>query len=54
MAKSWKEENAAMLEEKPRWTKAAEHFPAAVAAAKRLGCEMDRVRFMRLRSKDGH
>jgi hypothetical protein len=53
MSKSWKEENAATLKERPRWTAAAEHFPATVQAAKRLTDNLDRVRFMRLRAKDG-
>jgi len=53
MSKTWKEENAALLAEKPRWTEAAKHFPAAKAVVESLGLPLDRVRFMRLRSKDG-
>jgi hypothetical protein len=55
MAKSWKEENAARLADKPRATKAAEHFPATLQFCTRLVPleQADRIRFMRLRSKGG-
>lgn len=53
MSKSWKEENPALLAEQPRWTDAASKFKATLAAIGALGCEFDRVRFMRLRAKDG-
>ena len=43
------------MSERPRMTKAAEHFPATLAACAQLaepeGC--DRIRFMRLRAKGG-
>jgi hypothetical protein len=53
MARSWKEENAGLMKEPVRWTKAAKHFPVTRKVAERLGAKLDRVRFMRLRSKDG-
>jgi hypothetical protein len=53
MSKSWKEENAAWLAAQVRWSKAAANFPATVGAVKGLGLKLDRVRFMRLRAKDG-
>jgi hypothetical protein len=55
MSKSWKEENAAVLQQSTRWTAATEYFPVTMEAVERLGkgSELDRVRFMRLRAKDG-
>jgi hypothetical protein len=55
MAKSWKEENAARLTARPHMTRAAEHFPATLAATARLAPadRCDRIRFMRLRAKGG-
>lgn len=53
MSRAWKEEHATMLAERPRWTPAAEHFAKTRGVLDRLGLEFDRVRFMRLRAKDG-
>ena len=55
MSKKWKEENAALMSERPRMTKAAEHFPATLAACAQLAGpeQCDRIRFMRLRAKGG-
>jgi Aspartyl/Asparaginyl beta-hydroxylase len=54
MSKGWKEENSARLSSKSDWTDAAQHFPATVRAVGLLGAtQFDRVRFMRLRSKNG-
>lgn len=53
MSKSWKEENQALLSEPVRWTQAAEHFPTTIKQVDRLGVQIDRLRFMRLRSKNG-
>ena len=53
MSKGWKEENAALLANEVRWTSAAKRFPTTRKVAERLGASLDRVRFMRLRSKDG-
>jgi hypothetical protein len=55
MSRKWKEEHADLLEAKSRPTKAAEHFPATLKAVARLARpeQCDRVRFMRLRAKDG-
>lgn len=55
MAKAWKDENAGRLADRPRMTSAAEHFPATLRACARLvkveAC--DRIRFMRLRARNG-
>jgi len=53
MSKSWKEENPNLLKATVRDTKVAPAFPATMRAVKRLGLRLDRVRFMRLRSRDG-
>lgn len=53
MSKGWKEENAALLAASPVTTKAAPLFPATMKVVEGLGLPLDRVRFMRLRSKDG-
>lgn len=53
MSKSWKEENAVLMTAKPRWTSIAKQFPATRRIVDDLGLQLDRVRFMRLRSKDG-
>jgi hypothetical protein len=53
MSKGWKEENPAMLAAAVRWTTAAPRFPKTRAVVERLGLKLDRVRFMRLRSRDG-
>lgn len=53
MSKSWKEEHPELMKAKPRWTSVADAFPATRKAIGRLGVEFDRVRFMRLRAKDG-
>lgn len=55
MSKSWKEEHPELLGATPRWTSAAEKFPAAMRVIGRLGeisgQEFDRVRFMKLAPK---
>jgi hypothetical protein len=54
MSKGWKEENSARLSDKSDWTDAAKHFPATLKAISMLGAtQFDRVRFMRLRCKNG-
>lgn len=53
MSRSWKEANEELMKEPVRWTKAAKHFPITRSVAASLGAKLDRVRFMRLRSKDG-
>lgn len=53
MSKAWKDANADRLGDRPRWTDAAEHFPETRELVERLGVKLDRVRFMRLRSKNG-
>jgi hypothetical protein len=53
MSKAWKQENAALLPAQARWTAADKHFPQTRKLVERLGLEFDRVRFMRLRSKNG-
>lgn len=53
MSKSWKEEHPAEMELKVHLTSAAPKFPATMNVVQRLGLRLDRVRFMRLRSKDG-
>lgn len=54
MSKRWKEANPKRLVAKPRWTSAAHLFPITRALlAERLRCQFDRVRFMRLRARDG-
>src|SRR5262245_28634265 len=55
MAKAWKAENARRLADRPRMTKASEHFPATLSACARIAQPMgcDRIRFMRLSAKGG-
>jgi hypothetical protein len=54
MSKAWKEAHPAALKERPRWTRASAQFPSTLSALGQLGeLEFDRVRFMRLRAKDG-
>lgn len=53
MSKGWKEEHPDLLTRRPGPTSAAAAFPATMAAVGRLAMATDRVRFMRLRSKDG-
>lgn len=53
MSKAWKEDNAALLAEKPRATTIVKNFPATMKIVDGLQLKLDRVRFMRLRSKDG-
>lgn len=55
MSKQWKEENKMRLLADPRATTAAQHFPATLKAVERIAplSECDRVRFMRLRCKNG-
>lgn len=53
MSKSWKDEHPELLDARPRETKAAAAFPTTLREVKRLGLLTDRVRFMRLRARDG-
>ena len=53
MSKAWKDEHHEEMKAKVRWTPAVKSFPHTEKACARLGLEFDRVRFMRLRSKDG-
>ena len=55
MSRAWKEENAARMSDRPRMTQVAEHFPVTLAACARIAPaeQCDRIRFMRLRAKDG-
>lgn len=53
MSRAWKEAHAALLSAHPRWTNAARGFPTTRKMIERLGLSFDRVRFMRLRSRDG-
>jgi hypothetical protein len=53
MHQAWKDEHPERLKDKPRWTPAAERFKTTKTIITRLGVEFDRVRFMRLRHKDG-
>lgn len=53
MSRQWKAEHEDELANKPRWTPAAEAFPRCRIIAESLGCQLDRVRLMRLAAKDG-
>lgn len=55
MSKSWKEEHPQEMKEEVRWNSAKDLFPATMKVVGRLGqhLKFDRVRFMRLRAKDG-
>lgn len=48
MSQGWKAENPERLKAACDWTKAAEHFPTALALVDRVPGAKDRVRFMRL------
>jgi hypothetical protein len=53
MARSWQEKHPERLDAHPRPTEAAKAFPATLEALRRIPGTFDRIRFMRLRAKDG-
>jgi len=53
MAKGWKDDHPELMAARVRWTEAAPLFQVTIAQVERLGLQLDRVRFMRLRSKNG-
>lgn len=53
MSMAWKKDHPELLSAAPRWLPIAEAFPAVRLAIEALGCQVDRVRFMRLRAADG-
>ena len=53
MSKKWKEENPLLLNECVRNTPAFASFPTVQTLLNLLGCETQRIRFMRVRATDG-
>jgi hypothetical protein len=53
MSQRWKVDHPAEMAARPRWTAAASAFPRTIERLHAIGCEFDRVRFMRLAAKGG-
>ena len=53
MSKKWKEENATLLNNQIRNTPAFAAFPSVHTLLDLLGCQTQRIRFMRVRASDG-
>jgi hypothetical protein len=53
MSKKWKEENASLLSNQVRDTPAFSAFPSVQTLLNLLGCETQRIRFMKVRASDG-
>ena len=53
MSKKWKEENASLLQNAVVETSAFLAFPSVHTLLNKLGCETQRIRFMRVRAEDG-
>jgi len=53
MSKKWKQENSSLLNNSVRNTPAFAAFPSVSTLLNLLGCETQRIRFMRVRASDG-
>ena len=53
MSKKWKQDNASLLKSEVVETSAFLEFPSVHKLLNKLGCETQRVRFMRVRAEDG-